>query len=305
MSDLPMKPRAGALALTSSAAPRPMRQGRASRMPSGLALVLPLLAFICLAFNLPLLMTIAWSVVDPASRGLTGQHYADFFSSSIYLSVIVRTMRVALTVSVVCALIGYPLSYWMISLSRRGQHLALAIIVTSFWVSILVRTYAWIVVLGNAGLVNRTLLQIGVIDKPIQFLYGELGVCIGMINVLLPFMLLPLYASMMQVDPRLRQIAFTLGASQGQFFRRVFFPLTLPALSATFVLVFILSLGFYITPAILGGGKVPLIANMLDMLINQFPHWNLASAMAVVLLTLTIGLYGLYQRLRGNAAGGQ
>lgn len=303
MSDLPMKPHAGEAPLGTQATPSAARRARQSRLPSGFALVVPLLVFICVAFNLPLLMTIAWSFIDPAKDGLTLHHYADFLSSSTYLSVIARTARVALTVSAVCALVGYPLSYWMTFLSRRGQRLALAIIVTSFWVSILVRTYAWIVVLGNAGLINRLLLQVGVIDKPIQFLYGELGVCIGMINVLLPFLLLPLYAAMVQIDPRLRQIAYTLGASSSQFFWRVFFPLTLPALSATFVLIFILSLGFYITPAILGGGKVPLIANMLDLLINQFPHWNLASAMAVVLLCLTLGLYGLYQRLRSRTAG--
>jgi ABC-type spermidine/putrescine transport system permease subunit I len=304
MSDLPLKSHAGDRALAGKSQPLAAGPTRPRILRGELVLVAPLLVFICVAFNLPLLMTIAWSAVDPAKGGVTMQNYADFFGSSTYLAVIARTARVALTVSAVCALVGYPLSYWMISLSRRGQQLALAIIVTSFWVSILVRTYAWIVVLGNAGLINRLLLELGVIEKPIQFLYGELGVCIGMINVLLPFMLLPLYAAMMQVDPRLRQIAYTLGASSNQFFWRVFFPLTLPALSATFVLIFILSLGFYITPAILGGGKVPLVANMLDMLINQFPHWNLASAMAVVLLVLTLGLYGLYQKLRGSALGG-
>ncbi|WP_137391963.1 ABC transporter permease [Rhodoligotrophos defluvii] len=304
MTDLQTAAEAGTVGIERD---RPAQRPRRRDKVFGFGFVVPLLAFITLAFNLPLLLTAAWSLVDPVSGSLTIAHYVEFATSSIYWTVIARTARVAFIVSVLCAVIGYPLAYWMTLLSRRGQVIALAIIVTSFWVSILVRTYAWIVVLGNAGLVNRALQYLGVIDRPIEFLYGELGVIIGMVNVLLPFMLLPLYAAMRQVDPRLRAVAYTLGASQGEFFRRVFFPLSLPALSASFVLVFILSLGFYITPAILGGGRVPLIANMLDILINRFPRWNLASAMSVVLLVLTLVLYGVYQRLRSRrgAASGQ
>jgi ABC-type spermidine/putrescine transport system permease subunit I len=253
-----------------------------------------------LAFDLPLFTTAVWSLSDPDSSALSLTNYTTFLGSSLYLSVVWRTLRIALGVSLACALLAYPLAYWMVSLQPRGRKIALSLIITSFWVSILVRTYAWIVILGNAGIVNRTLQGLGFTSSPIQFLYGEVGVSIGMVNVLLPFMILPLYAAMLQVDPRLRQIASTLGASSRQFFWRIFLPMTFPALAATFVLVFILSLGFYITPAILGGGKVTLVANMLDMLINQFPHWNLAAAMSVALLVMTLGLYALYQRLRGR-----
>lgn len=273
-----------------------------SRRAASLLLVLPLALIIGLAFDLPLLMTALWSITDFKSGSLTPEFYLTFFGKPIYLTVVWRTLQIAFLVSFFCALIGYPLSYWMTTLPPRGQRIGILIIIMSFWVSVLVRTYAWIVILGNAGLVNRGLLYLGVTDHPIQFLYGKVGVCIGMINVLLPFLLLPLFAAMLQIDPRLRQIALTMGASSTQFFWRVFFPLTLPALSATFILVFILSLGFYITPAILGGGKVPMIANMLDMLINQFPHWSLAAAMSVVMLALTLGLFAVYQSLRGKVA---
>ena len=282
-----------------AAAPR--RRGL-RRAAGGFLLVLPLLLFMGLVFDLPLFTTAIWSVSDPDSSAWSLANYAAFLGSTLYLSVVWRTLRIALIVSFACALLGYPLAYWMVSLRPRGRKIALALIVTSFWVSILVRTYAWIVILGNAGIVNRALQNLGLTAQPIQFLYGEVGVAIGMVNVLLPFMVLPLYAAMLQVDPRLRQIACTMGATPRQFFVRVFLPLTFSALAATFVLVFILSLGFYITPAILGGGKVTLVANMLDMLINQFPHWNLAAAMSVALLVLTLGLYGLYQRLRGRMA---
>lgn len=272
------------------------------RLATSLLLVLPLALVIGLAFDLPLLMTALWSITDFKSGSLTPEYYQAFFGKPIYLSVVWRTLEIAFAVSCCCALIGYPLSYWMTTLSPRGQKISLIVIVMSFWVSVLVRTYAWIVILGNAGLVNRSLQYLGLTDRPVQFLYGEVGVCIGMVNVLLPFLLLPLYAAMLQIDPRLRQIALTMGATSSQFFWRVFFPLTLPALAATFILVFILSLGFYITPAILGGGKVPMIANMLDMLINQFPHWSLAAAMSCVMLVLTLGLFAAYQSLRGKVA---
>ncbi|MGE0239921.1 MAG: ABC transporter permease [Parvibaculaceae bacterium] len=275
---------------------------RRGRLATSLLLVLPLALVIGLAFDLPLLMTAVWSITDFKTGSLTPEYYQAFFGRPVYLSVVWRTLEIAFAVSCCCALVGYPLSYWMTTLSPRGQKLSLIIIVMSFWVSVLVRTYAWIVILGNAGLVNRALQQLGLADRPVQFLYGELGVCIGMVNVLLPFLLLPLYAAMLQIDPRLRQIALTMGATSVQYFWRVFFPLTLPALAATFILVFILSLGFYITPAILGGGKVPMIANMLDMLINQFPHWSLAAAISCVMLVLTLGLFAVYQSLRARVA---
>jgi ABC-type spermidine/putrescine transport system permease subunit I len=277
---------------------KPATRRFSGRLPSGFVWVLPLLLLVGLVFNLPLLMTAASSLVDQKTGAFTLGNFEQVAASKVYLPVVWRTIRIALVVSFACALIGYPLAYWMTRLSRRGQTVALAIIVTSFWVSILVRTYAWFVILGNSGIVNRFLMASGLTETPVEFLYNELGVAIGMINVLLPFMLLPLFAAMLQVDPRLRQIAFTMGASSFQFFWRVFFPLTLPALGATFILISILSLGFYITPAILGGGKVPLIANMLDILINQFPRWNLAAAISLVLLVLTVGLFVVYQHLR-------
>lgn len=272
------------------------------RRTASFLLLVPLTLVIGLAFDLPLLMTALWSITDFKTGSLTPEYYQAFFGKPLYLAVVWRTVEIVFAVSCVCALIGYPLSYWMTTLSPRGQKISLVIIVMSFWVSILVRTYAWIVILGNAGLANRSLQYLGLTDRPVQFLYGEVGVCIGMVNVLLPFLLLPLYAAMLQIDPRLRQIALTMGATSTQFFWRVFFPMTLPALAATFILVFILSLGFYITPAILGGGKVPMIANMLDMLINQFPHWSLAAAISCVMLALTLGLFAAYQSLRGKVA---
>ncbi len=258
-------------------------------------LVAPLLLVMGVGFNLPLIGMLAQSLVGTA--GLTLANYREFFEASVYLKVLGNTFRVALITAAICVLIGYPLAYWLRRLPPRWQMVALALVVIPFWISILVRTYAWIVVLGNAGIVNRGLIELGLIDTPFSFLYNQLGVIIGTVNVLLPFLVLPLFAAMLKIDEQLLRAAETLGASPWTVFRRVFFPLSVPALAAGAVLVFILTLGFFITPAVLGGGRVPMVANMLDLFVNQMPNWDLASAISTVLLVVTLALFVWYLRL--------
>ena len=190
----------------------------------------------------------------------------------------------------------------MRGLQNRARLIAIALVVLPFWVSILVRTYAWIVVLGNGGLVNRALQWLGLTDAPVSFLYNELGVTIGMANVLLPFLVLPLFAAMIRIDDRLMQAAASLGAPPRTIFWKVYFPLTLPALAAGTLLVFILCLGFYVTPAVLGGGRVPMISNLLDTLINQIPRWEQASAISTILLIVTLLIFAAYRRLDRKAS---
>lgn len=260
--------------------------------------ILPLLLLVVVVFDVPLVATALWSFTDPETGESTARNYVEFVEAGYFLTIIWRTMLIAVEVTLLCALLGYPLAYWISRLPANRQMLVLGIVVTTFWVSILVRTYAWIVILGNGGIVNRWLQAAGLTSKPVEFLYNEYGVLLGMVNVLLPFLILPLSAAMRRVDQRLLHVAETLGASRMQVFWRVFFPLTVPALSAAMVLVFILSLGFYITPAILGGGRVQMIANMMDLLINRFARWEMAAVNAVVLLALTLLLFAFYQRLR-------
>ena len=260
--------------------------------------LLPLLLLAAVVFDIPLLTTAYWSVSDPDTGALTSEHYAAFLESTTYARIIWRTLVIALEVTVLTVLLGYPLAYWISRLEARWRMVMLGLVVMTFWVSILVRTYAWIVILGNAGLVNRGLQWLGITSKPVAFLYNEFGIMIGMTNVLLPFLVLPLFAAMVRVDHRLLQVAETLGAGRIRIFWQVFFPLTIPALAATAILVFILSIGFYITPAVLGGGRVPLIANMMDMLINRFAQWEMAAVVSVVLLAVILALYAVYQWLR-------
>jgi putative spermidine/putrescine transport system permease protein len=272
--------------------------GHRQLIPAGAAYVAPLLLFMLVAFNLPIALMLSWSVGAPPE---VLAHYGQIFERAVYLKVLGNTFRIALIATAVCAALGYPLAYWMRSLSPGRQLIAIALVVLPFWVSILVRTYAWIVILGNDGLVNRMLQELGLTAAPVSFLYNEFGVILGTVNVLLPFLVLPLFAAMLRLDDRLPQAAASLGASSWTVFRRVFFPLTVPSLAAGAILVFILTLGFFITPAILGGGRVPMIANMLDLLVNRLPRWELAAAVSTLLLAMTLAFYAAYRWVGARA----
>jgi putative spermidine/putrescine transport system permease protein len=264
----------------------------ASPLPSrrDLAFLTPLFVFMLVVFDLPILVMLGWSVSNPA---LTLKHYATVFQVPVYLKVLGNTGRIAVVTTIVAVALGYPLAYWLRGLAGRARLVGLGLLVLPFWISILIRTYAWIVILGNAGVVNRTLQAVGLIGAPLPILYNELGVTIGTVNVLLPFFVLPLYASMLRIDERLLQAAV---------FWRVFLPMTAPAVAAGAILVFMLTLGFYITPAVLGGGRVPMIANMLDMLINTFPRWELAAAISTLLLLLVSAFYLVSRMIRTHAS---
>ncbi|MEQ8442607.1 MAG: ABC transporter permease [Alphaproteobacteria bacterium] len=258
----------------------------------------PIVILIVVVFDYPIIESVLWSVYDEDTGGLTFAHYQAFWSSEAYGRIIFRTFEIAAKVTLLTVLVGYPLAYWCTKQTVRVRVIVLGLVVMTFWVSILVRTYAWIVILGSNGLINRALKALGVTEDGVAFLYNETGILIGMTNVLLPFFLLPLYSAMTKVDGRLIQVAETLGAGPIRRFWSVFFPLTVPALVSSSILIFILSMGFYITPAVLGGGRIPLVANMMDLLINRFANWEMAAVVAVVLMTVTMILYVAYQWLR-------
>ena len=267
----------------------------------GFGFIAPLLVLMALAFNLPILYMLGLAFWEKG-QGFTLEHYEGLAEAPVYLRVLGNTMRIALIATIANVIIGYPLAHWMRGLQNRARLIAIALVVLPFWVSILVRTYAWIVVLGNGGLVNRALQWTGLTDAPVSFLYNELGVTIGMANVLLPFLVLPLFAAMIRIDDRLMQAAASLGAPPRTIFWKVYFPLTLPALASGTLLVFILCLGFYVTPAVLGGGRVPMISNLLDTLINQIPRWEQASAISTILLIVALVIFAGYRRLDRKAS---
>jgi putative spermidine/putrescine transport system permease protein len=292
----------GEVAVNVVGAQRPDRSAGAPRRLDRRAVftVGPLLLFMIICFNLPMLLMLGWSISNPTP---TLQHYVYLFRTPVYLRVVGNTVEIAVITTLVCVALGYPLAYWARGLRAKARMVVMAMVLLPFWISILIRTYAWIVVLGNAGLVNRLMMELGLVGAPVHFLYSRLGVTIGTVNVLLPFFVLPVFAAMTQVDERLLHAAQSLGASRRTIFRRVFLPLTVPSVVAGSILVFILTLGFYITPAILGGGRVPMAANMLDMLINQMPRWELAAAISTLLMVTVIGLYMLSGWVRNRGLG--
>jgi ABC-type spermidine/putrescine transport system permease subunit I len=271
---------------------------RRLRFPVELVFVLPLLLAAVLIFDVPLAMMFGWSFLEPEP---TLEHYRKLIETPLYLRIIDNTFRIAAVTTLVCVLLGYPLAYWMRGLTSRRRLIIIALVVLPFWVSILVRTYAWIVILGNNGVVNRLLSWMRITEDSVSFLYNYLGVTIGTVNVLLPFVVLPLFAAMVKIDNRLLEAAASLGASKRVVFWRIFFPLTVPALAAGAILVFILTIGFFITPAILGGGRVSMIANIMDILINRVSRWELASAVSTVLLSITLVCYAGYRWVQNRA----
>lgn len=256
--------------------------------------MLPLAALVVLVFDLPLVWMLVRSLFDP---DFTLRHYTKLIESPVYFGVMRNTLSIALITTALCVPIGYVIAYWIVGLPQKYRAVTTLFVIVPFWVSILVRTYAWIVLLGDRGIVNNVLVGIGLTGSTVQFLYNNVGVVIGMLNVLLPFVVLPLIASMSSIDPSLVKAARSLGSSRAGSFFRVFFPLSLPALAACTLLTFILALGFFITPAILGGGRVPVIATLLDTLINVYPNFGLAAALSLVVILTTGVILGLFSVL--------
>lgn len=263
----------------------------------GLVFILPLFVLQICVFDLPILGMLGRSVTFP---DVTAEHFVEIFSTDLYAKVLWNTFLIAGSVALIVAAIGYPLAYWIKCLGTTGRIVALSLVVIPFWVSVLIRTYAWIVMLGNVGVVNSVLIKVGAISTPIAFLFNKVGVVIGIVNVLLPFLILPLVATMVKFDDRLLDAARTLGANDQQVFWRVYFPLTVPSLVAGAMMVFVMALGFYVTPMILGGGRVPMLVNMLDLLVNRMPNWPLAAALSVLLLAATLMLYAGSRRIKNH-----
>lgn len=218
-------------------------------------------------------------------------HYEKALLDGLYLRVLIDTFRIALVVTLITLLLGFPLAYFLATAPQRWATIGFVFLLLPFWTSVLIRTYAWSVILGRNGVINRFLLGYGFIEQPLPLLNNETGVLIGMVHVLLPYMVFPLFAIMRRQDPTLVQAAQGLGASGPQAFWRVFVPLTVPGILAGTTLVFVLALGFFITPAVLGGGKVAMIAVLIETQIRELSNWQFAAALSTVLLAAALGTY--------------
>lgn len=257
-------------------------------------LIAPLLIGLFLLFLLPMMRIFGVSVTDPVV-GLG--NYELLFSSPSLRGMVWTTVWLAFTTTVLALFLGYILAYAMIHVSETHQVIMMTLLVFAMWVSVLIRAFSWVVVLGDQGLVNSWLMDAGLIEQPIRILFTPLAVIIGMVHYMIPIASLPLFTVMRDIDPRLSQAARSLGANPIVTFGRVFFPMSLPGLISSGILVFIFSFGFYITPAILGGGRRTMIAEYISRNILELPRWGVASTCAVVLLVVTFALLALLGRI--------
>ncbi len=261
-------------------------------------LIFPAAFWLVVFFLAPLAIMLAYSL---ARRGTYGgvvwdwnvEQYLRFFDP-LYLQIFFRSIWIAVLTTVICLIMGYPFAYFIARQPRRRRNPLLLLIMIPFWTNFLIRTYAWILILRTEGLINTVLVSLGLISKPLTLLYTESAVILGLVYGYLPFMVLPLYASIEKLDFSLVEAAFDLGADEVRAFLRVVLPQTMPGVIAGCILVFIPSIGAFVTPDILGGAKTVMIGNLIQQQFLTSRDWPFGSAVSFILMvivTLAIVVY--------------
>ena len=261
-----------------------------------LGLGAPAFLLVTAAMVIPVLWLFWLSFVGDDGR-MTLEHYRRMIEQPSYGRTFVATFQVSLLTTAICAVAGYPLAYALSQMPRRAANLCLIAVLLPFWTSLLVRTYAWLVLLQRKGLINAWGMQLGLWDEPLALVHNLTGTLIGMVHIMLPLFVLPVLGTMRSIDRDYLKAAANLGASPARAFRTVFFPLSLPGVVAGSLIVFVICLGFYVTPAVLGGGKVTMVSNRIANDIELFFNWGAASALGVVLLVLALAFLWLASRL--------
>jgi putative spermidine/putrescine transport system permease protein len=215
----------------------------------------------------------------------------------VFGGILLRTFYISAVVTLLCLALGFPLAYWLSTLPARRANVLMILVLVPFWTSILVRVAAWVVLLQREGLVNKALMGTGLINEPLALLFNRTGVVIAMVHILLPFMILPLYSVMKSVPPTYLRAAISLGSAPLAAFFRVYVPQTLPGVGAGGLLVFILSIGYYVTPALLGGANDQMLSYYIAQYTNVDVNWGLACALGAILLAATLVLYAVYRRV--------
>ena len=229
-------------------------------------------------------------------RDAQGQVVRVGAQEAAFSDILARTFSISAVVTLICILLGYPLAYWLATLNERKANLMMILVLLPFWTSVLVRIAAWIVLLQTNGLVNRFLMFTGLTGEPVPLLFNRLGVIIAMVHILLPFMILPLYSVMKSVPGNYVRAAVSLGSTPLAAFFRVYVPQTYPGVAAGGLLVFITSIGYYVTPALLGGPADQMLSYYVAQYTNVDVNWGMACALGSVLLVTTLLLYGVYRR---------
>lgn len=271
-----------------------------ARRASGFAWLWPVLCLLALFFVLPVLALLLRSFMEP-QWGL--QNYRELVGSWTYAKVMLNTFTVASLVTVVTVLVGFPVAWLLAVLPRGWAKLLMSVLLLSMWTNLLVRTYAWMVLLQRTGVINHYLVKWGLTDTPLPLINNLVGVTIGMTYIMLPFLILPLHATFKAIDPSTLRAATICGASAWQSFWRVLLPLATPGLASGALMVFVMSLGYFVTPALLGGTNNMMLAELIAQLVQSLLNWGLGGAAALVLMLVTLGLYALQLRLYGTAPG--
>lgn len=275
---------------------------------NGKLLLTPSLLWLVVFFIIPMLIVIAVSLSSRTPYGeiifrWTLGNYARFFDA-LYISIFAQTLFVAAVTTVCTIFMGYPLAYYIAGMPPQIRQKGLILCMIPFWINFIIRSYAWVIILRTQGVINTILLKLGIVDLPVQFLYNEGAVMIGMVYALLPFMILPVYVSIEQLDYRLLEAAADLGASPFRAFRKITLPLTMPGIAAGTILVFISSLGMFVIPDVMGGSKAALVGNVIQ---NQFlsaRDWPFGSALSILLALLSLVLIFLYYKAINVRKGG-
>jgi ABC-type spermidine/putrescine transport system permease subunit I len=255
-----------------------------------LFLLAPASLYVLIFFVWPIAKLVAESFKSPGN-------YLRLFSESIYLRVLLNTAELAAVVTAFCLVFGYVFAMAMARSSKRLRNVLLVIVLLPYWTSILVRSYAWLTILQKQGIVNELLLATGIVREPVQLVYNFTGVVCGMSYIMLPYMVLVLYSSIRAIEEQLILVGRTLGSTRAEAFRKILLPLSLPGIIAGSSLVFILSLGYFITPALLGGRQQITFSMLIDVQMNQLLDWRFGSTLSLFLLLITVSLLALLHRV--------
>jgi putative spermidine/putrescine transport system permease protein len=231
------------------------------------------------------------------SDGFTLENYRRILTESIYWHTFALTFRISIVVTLLALALGYPVAYAAAALPPRWGAVVLALVILPFWTSVLVRAYAWLILLQHAGLVNKALQFLGLIDSPLSLVHNEFGTVVATVHILLPFMVLPLYSAMQKIPADLMLAGASLGAPPVHVFLRVFLPLSLTGVLAGMTLVFVLCLGFYITPELMGGGRTIMVSMVVSRNVELYNQWGAASAVGVVLLVCVFAIFYIVGRV--------
>jgi putative spermidine/putrescine transport system permease protein len=269
---------------------------------TGFGAALPALIFVGIFFIAPVAALLLRSVLEPVP-GLG--NYVELLGSSTYLKIFANTFIVSGLVTAISLLIGFPVAWALAIMPGRLASVVFAILLLSMWTNLLARTYAWMVLLQRTGLINKMLIGMGLIDRPLALVNNLTGVTIGMTYIMLPFIILPLYGVIKKIDPSTLQAAALCGANRWQCLTRVLLPLAMPGMAAGALMVFVMSLGYFVTPSLLGGTANMMLAELIAQFVQSLVNWGMGGAAALVLLVVTLSLYAVQLRfVRSQNAGG-